>query len=398
MFNLPEQVNFLLDKLNSAGYEAYIVGGCVRDLLLDKTPDDFDITTSANPNQIMEVFKEHKLLTVGIKHGTVTVVLNKTPYEITTYRIDKDYSDNRHPDTVEFTKNLIDDLSRRDFTINAMAYNHKLGIIDAFNGQKDLASHIIRTVDDPEKRFNEDALRMLRALRFASTLNFKIESKTAKSIFENHHLISNISKERITSELKKLICGKKAGIIFERFSEVFEGLIPPFKNTNKMVLDLCPTDISIRLATLFDFKEDITEALSHLCFDKATVKKAVTLVENKRSKFIGTKVDIKRALRELGKETFLDLLDLQKSISLYTKAECLNLYNLTHQIIDNNECYNISMLDITGDDLIALGVPKGIAVGKRLDNILDSVISGIVENDKEKIIDYLKDLHFPLNI
>lgn len=391
MFNLPEQVNFLLDKLNSAGYEAYIVGGCVRDLLLDKTPNDFDITTSADPNQIMEVFKEHKLLTVGLKHGTITVVLNKAPYEITTYRIDKDYSDNRHPDTVEFTKNLIDDLARRDFTINAMAYNHEQGIIDSFDGQKDLASHIIRTVGDPEKRFNEDALRILRALRFASTLDFKIEEKTAKSISQNYRLISNISKERITTELKKLICGKKAGIIFKEFSEVFEKLMPPFKQNSKMFLNLCPNNISIRLATLFDFKEDIIEALNHLCFDKATVKKAITLVENKRRRIVGTKAEIKNALRELGEEIFLDLLTLQKSISLYTKTEYLNLYNLTHQIIENNECYNISMLDITGDDLISLGIPKGHKVGKTLSFILDLVINGVVENDKEKIILYLKE-------
>jgi tRNA nucleotidyltransferase (CCA-adding enzyme) len=392
MFDLPKQVNFLLNKLNSAGYEAYIVGGCVRDMLLGKTPNDFDITTSAEPEQIIEVFKEHKLLTVGLKHGTVTVILDKIPYEITTYRIDKDYSDNRHPDTVEFTKNLIDDLARRDFTINAMAYNPQSKVVDAFYGQKDLEACIIRTVGDPQLRFNEDALRILRALRFASTLGFEIDKKTAESIIENHHLLANISKERITEEIKKLILGENAQTIFKRFSKVFVSLMPPYNPTEKhFVLGGCPKDISIRLAVLFDFKEDMVTSLNHLCFNKATVKKALSLVENKRRKINPEKPDIKQALREFGKDFVLDLLELQKSIGLYTDVEYMKLYNLVQQILSSNECYNLDMLDINGDDLIDLGVTKGLAVGKTLNFILDEVINQKVENHKATIIQYLKE-------
>lgn len=404
MFNLPQQVTFLLNKLNSEGYEAYIVGGCVRDFLLCKIPNDFDICTSATPEQIMEVFKGHNFLTVGLKHGTVTIVLDKKPYEITTYRIDKDYTDNRHPDTVVFTKNLVDDLARRDFTINAMAYNNNHGLVDVFSGRKDLAANIIRTVGDPQTRFDEDALRILRALRFAATLNFKIEKNTAKAILKNRYLVSNISKERITEEFKKLICGKMAGMVFENFSEIFSTIMPPFDPCNKQksfirtVFDNCPSDICIRLATIFDFKEDIVEALNYLRLDKATSKKAISLVENKRVKIYATKIDIKLALCRLGKDLFLDLLEIQKPIALYSESEYLNLYNLTMQILNNNECYCIDMLDITGDDLIANGVPKGVAVGKRLEFILESVIYEKVENNKTKIIRFLKEIHHPLTL
>lgn len=404
MFKLPSQVAALLSELNASGYEAYIVGGCVRDLLLCKIPNDFDITTSATPEQIMEVFKDQKLLTVGIKHGTVTVILNKTPYEITTYRIDESYSDNRHPDKVVFTENLTHDLSRRDFTINAMAYHPQSKIVDAFGGRKDLAAHTIKTVGDPDIRFNEDALRILRALRFSSTLGFTIEKKTAESILNNHHLLSNISKERITSELKLLICGKNAGYVFERFSEVFSTIMPPYDPSDnqkafiKRVFDTCSTDVCIRLATIFDFKKDIIEAFKYLSLDSNTSKKSIALVENKRRKIYATKPDIKQALRELGAEFFLALLEIQKPISLYTQAEYNDLYRLTKLILNNNECYNVGMLAINGDDLIELGVPKGLAVGKRLEFILDAVIHELVPNDKIAIIRYLKEIHYPLNL
>lgn len=188
IIKLPENVELILSKLNNNGYEAYIVGGCVRDSLLGLVPHDWDICTSALPEQILEAFNDYKIIPTGLKHGTVTIVIDASQYEITTYRIDGEYEDNRHHKEVSFTSNLKDDLSRRDFTINAMAYSPLIGLIDYFNGQDDLNKKIIKCVGDPNKRFNEDALRILRCLRFSSTYNFSIETKTSKSIHDNAYL------------------------------------------------------------------------------------------------------------------------------------------------------------------------------------------------------------------
>ena len=200
---LPKDVKLILSKLNEHKYEAYIVGGCVRDSLLGLAPHDWDICTSALPEQIIEVFNGYRVIPTGLKHGTVTVIINDSQYEITTYRIDGEYEDNRHPKEVSFTNSLKDDLSRRDFTINSMAYNPSVGLIDYFDGQNDLDRKIIKCVGNPNKRFNEDALRILRSLRFSSTYGFYVEKETNNAIHQNVNLLNNISNERIQNELCK---------------------------------------------------------------------------------------------------------------------------------------------------------------------------------------------------
>lgn len=234
--DMPKNVDTAINLLQSAGFEAYAVGGCVRDSLLGKTPNDWDITTSAKPEDMKSVFADFHCIDTGIKHGTVTVVIDGEPLEITTFRLDGEYEDNRHPKSVTFTSNLGADLGRRDFTVNAMAYSKMTGTVDLFGGQNDLKNGIIRCVGDPNRRFNEDALRTLRALRFASALDFEIEEKTAQSLLENRALLGNISEERIVKELLKLVCGKGAKRILTDFApvlfEILPELQPMYKNSH----------------------------------------------------------------------------------------------------------------------------------------------------------------------
>ena len=207
--NLPPKVRYIINKIYENNYEAYIVGGCVRDAILGFEPNDYDITTSASPNTIQEIFKDFKCIETGIEHGTVSVVIEDEIFEITTYRIEGEYKDHRRPDKVDFTDRLEEDLKRRDFTINAMAYNEKKGLIDLFGGKEDLNNKIIKTVGNPYDRFNEDGLRMIRAIRFSSKLNFTIEKETLKAIYDKSFIINNISLERITDEFTKIILSDK---------------------------------------------------------------------------------------------------------------------------------------------------------------------------------------------
>lgn len=234
--DMPKNVDIAINLLQSAGFEAYAVGGCVRDSLLGKTPNDWDITTSAKPENMKSVFADFHCIDTGIKHGTVTVVIDGEPLEITTFRLDGEYEDNRHPKSVTFTSDLGADLGRRDFTVNAMAYSKMTGTVDLFGGQNDLKNGIIRCVGDPDRRFNEDALRILRALRFASALDFEIEEKTAQSLLKNRALLGNISEERIAKELLKLVCGKGAKRILTDFApvlfEILPELQPMYKNSH----------------------------------------------------------------------------------------------------------------------------------------------------------------------
>lgn len=234
--DMPKNVDTAINLLQSAGFEAYAVGGCVRDSLLGKTPNDWDITTSAKPEDMKSVFADFHCIDTGIKHGTVTVVIDGEPLEITTFRLDGEYEDNRHPKSVTFTSDLGADLGRRDFTVNAMAYSKMTGTVDLFGGQNDLKNGIIRCVGDPDRRFNEDALRILRALRFASALDFEIEEKTAQSLLKNRALLGNISEERIAKELLKLVCGKGAKRILTDFApvlfEILPELQPMYKNSH----------------------------------------------------------------------------------------------------------------------------------------------------------------------
>src|SRR5699024_5128521 len=226
MLNIPKDVIMILQKLNNENEEAFLVGGSVRDLLLGKIPFDYDITTSAKPEKIIEIFKDYKLITLSKKYGTITLIVNNKSYEITTYRIDGDYINNRRPEKIVYTNNLYKDLSRRDFTINALAYHPKVGIVDYFNGIEDLNKKLLKTVNNPDIRFQEDGLRILRCLRFSSTLNFDIEKNTSKAIFKNKEILKNISFERINQEFSKLIFRENIENILTNYIDIVGEFIP----------------------------------------------------------------------------------------------------------------------------------------------------------------------------
>ena len=227
MMKLPPQVNTAFEMLEAAGYEAYLVGGAVRDYVRDNSPaKDWDITTNALPEQVEEIFTGYHLIETGLKHGTVTVVIDQEPLEITTYRVDGDYSDHRHPDSVSFTRSLKDDLERRDFTMNALAYNPRTGVVDFVGGKADIAGDLVRCVGDPDRRFQEDGLRMLRALRFASVYGMTIEAATAAAIHRNKHLLKGIAAERILVELTKMLCAQGAAGVLRDFADVLAVPIP----------------------------------------------------------------------------------------------------------------------------------------------------------------------------
>ncbi len=433
---LPKNVEYVLNSLNSNNYDAYVVGGCVRDSIIGLTPQDWDITTEATPSEIMSCFSNHKLLKTGIKHGTVGVIIDNSVYEITTYRIDGDYVDNRHPESVTFSKNLENDLSRRDFTVNAMAYNPQKGLIDIYGGMNDLKYKAIRCVGDPDKRFQEDALRILRGLRFASTYDFTIEVNTSDAIFNNRMLLNNISEERISSEFNKLLCGESAQYILNRFKKVIAVFIPEievmfnfdqnnphhnkslWKHTTSSINKIEPNlllrltmffhDIGKPMAQKVDKETGYSHYLGHNKFSVAIAESVMkrlkysnelidsvkTLVLFHDVRYSNNKKQIKRLMSKIGQENFNLLLKVQKadilSQSNYKREEKLNQLTLAevsyNQIISDNECFTLKDLAINGHDLIHLGITKGENIGKTLKNLLINVIDGNLKNEKEILI------------
>lgn len=367
MFKIPENIEFVLDRLNQNGYEAYIVGGCVRDILLAKTPSDFDIATSAKPQEIISLFE--KTVPTGIKHGTITVIIDHFPIEVTTFRTESAYSDSRHPDKVEFVNSLKEDLSRRDFTVNAMAYNKNCGLIDYFGGKSDLENKILKTVGTPTKRFTEDALRILRLFRFASTLCFSIEEETLNSALKCCYLLKNVSRERIFTELKKAVLGDN----FEIFKHLIEkgGLefleitkLPPFEK-----IKLIRNNPLLRLY-LF---------LGTLCLENLKPSNKETEYFNILDRLLSfktpkTKADFKEMLNISTPETLNDYLLL------------CNLDNsILKEIIKNGEPYSIKHLNITGEDIKALGY-KGKKIGEILEHLRKIVVINPEKNTKEILL------------
>ncbi len=441
MFVLPNQVLTAIEKLESNGFEAYIVGGCVRDFLLSEHPDDFDITTSADPEEILNVFKQEKTIKTGLKHGTVTVILDGIPLEITTFRIDTYYSDNRHPDSVVFTKSIKEDLARRDFTVNAMAYSKSRGLVDPFGGRHDLNNKVLRCVGQANKRFNEDSLRIMRGLRFSSVLGFEIEGETSAAIRKNKKLLLNVSSERVAVELKKLVCGKNAAEIITKYHEVLEIILPEIKGMahfdqknphhaydilyhTAVATANMPPEPSLRLAALFHdcgkmdcFSVDdqgighfyghsqISEiktdtALRRLKFDNATRQRVMRLVKYHDMQIEVTEKSVKKALGKLSHQGFYDLMAMQRAdrsalAPQYAKQveKFDKLTAIADKIISDKECFSLKDLALKGDDLMALGEKPGKQLGNALEFLLDAVIEGNVENEKEALTAYFK-AHF----
>lgn len=433
-----------VEKLNSQGYEAYLIGGSVRDFIMGLPIGDIDITTNATPQQVEEVFKDFRVIETGLKHGTVTVLIDGEPLEITTYRCEGTYSDNRHPDSVTFSKALADDVVRRDFTMNGIAYDFKNGFCDLVGGIEDIDNKTIRCIGDAETRFREDALRLLRALRFSAVLGFEIEENTKKAIHKCRDLLKNISAERIREEMVKLVCGKNAYSVLTEFADVICVFIPEFKSCvgfeqkNRhhiydvythilKALEQSKPDAVIRLALLFHdiakpkvahFDEDgeqhfyshpkisaeMTEQImTRLRFDNETKNKVVTLVKFHDSPIMLNDADkpdrkrLKRIMSQIGKDLIFDLIEIKRCDNsaqnpIYYRgddfyAETLALIN---EIINEKECFSVKDLKINGNDLIALGF-KGKEIGEKLELCLDAVIEGKVENERENLICFIKD-------
>ncbi len=434
----------ILDILHRNNFEAYVVGGYVRDMIMGKTPFDTDIATSALPEEIKKVFSGYKTVDTGIKHGTVTVIINGIPIEITTYRIDKGYSDGRHPDSVIFTDSLKEDLSRRDFTVNSIAYCDEEGYFDPFNGIKDIHDKTIRCVGNPETRFEEDALRILRALRFASVLSFDLEEDTEKAAFSCKSLLTRVSQERIYQEITKMLCGKNIRNVLCRYSEILEVILPEIRNMKGFdqknfhhIFDILTHTATVteaispiphlRLAALFHdcgkcdcFSVDengtghfyshpsisarkAEEALTRLHCDNKTKEKVVKLVKIHDSPIEESERIIKKKLRSLGEALFFDLIELQRADTKGLAPEFHSrdahfdtLEAIAKEIIRSEQCFSLKDLKIKGNDLIQLGF-KGKEIGSALNLALESVIDGKTENTTEALISFCKDIKSKLN-
>ena len=399
IIDLPKNVENIIGSLEEHGFEGFAVGGCVRDSLLKKTPKDWDITTDALPVDMKKIFK--KTFDTGIAHGTVTVLMDGVGYELTTYRIDGNYSDGRHPDSVSFSKNLSEDLCRRDFTINAMAYSHNKGIVDLFGGRKDLQNGIIRAVGDAKKRFDEDALRMLRAVRFASQLGFKIDDDTFEAIKEKAKLLSKVSKERIFVELNKSLCGDFAqNIKMVYTSGLYRYIGKEFAKLDESIYDFYPRKFPNKKHMYWAaFLENIenVEAVKKILFelksDNATRNNTYLLVKELKNPLPSSDEDIRWSLHRIGADLFCDYIEILKSdkknVDILDKIDTIeNRYSL---ILKENHAYEISMLDITGKDLMDIGISKGPKIGEVLEFLLKKVIENPLNNEKSSLLRLAKE-------
>lgn len=399
IIDLPKNVENIIGSLEEHGFEGFAVGGCVRDSLLKKTPKDWDITTDALPEDMKKIFK--KTFDTGIAHGTVTVLMDGVGYELTTYRIDGNYSDGRHPDSVSFSKNLSEDLCRRDFTINAMAYSNKKGIVDLFDGRKDLQNGIIRAVGDAKKRFDEDALRMLRAVRFAAQLGFKIDDDTFAAIKEKAKLLSNVSKERIFVELNKSLNGDFAqNIKMVYTSGLYRYIGKEFAKLDESIYDFYPRKFPNKKHMYWAvFLENIenAEAVKKILFelksDNATRNNTYLLVKELKNPLPSSDEDIRWSLHRIGADLFCDYIEILKSdkknVDILDKIDTIeNRYSL---ILKENHAYEISMLDITGKDLMDIGISKGPKIGEVLEFLLKKVIENPLNNEKSSLLRLAKE-------
>jgi tRNA nucleotidyltransferase (CCA-adding enzyme) len=436
-FNMPDPVILILQELNKYGHEAYIVGGCVRDRLLNIEPHDWDICTSANPDEILEIFSGETIIPTGLKHGTVTIMIGSNPYEVTTFRVDGKYTDSRRPDSVCFTDNLTEDLKRRDFTINAMAYNLSSGLIDPFNGEIDLQNNLLKCVGNPNDRFKEDALRILRAMRFAVKYGLDIENTTYEAMVANKDGLKNISKERITSELEKMLSsGNNIKNLFSYCSDIITVIIPEleccigFDQHNRYhkhtvyehilsVVDFCDTDeFVIKMAALLHdigkpstYTED-EEGHGHFYghpeasyeISKEILSKRLRLSNDQYNEILllvkyhdmdlaTTRRSVKRALNKLGESTlkkwailkFADRKDHVGFLEEKVRGNLNRIEEILDIIIATHDCFTIKDLSVNGGDLISIGYTPGKELGDILKHLLQLVIDGC-ENDKDMLL------------
>ena len=438
--NIPQKAAQILKTLNAAGYEAYVVGGCVRDSILGREPGDWDITTSALPEQVKELFR--RTVDTGIQHGTVTVMMDKEGFEVTTYRVDGEYHDGRHPDAVTFTRSLEEDLKRRDFTINAMAYHPEHGLVDLFGGMEDIGKRIIRCVGNPVERFTEDALRMLRAVRFSAQLGFTVEENTKAALARMSGNLEHVSAERIQTELVKLLVSEHPEKIRDAYElGITKVILPEFDammETTQETLHHCynvgehtihalmniPADKVLRLTMLFHdtgkparktvdpdgtahFKghayvsEELTRSIMHrLKFDNDTLRKVSKLVLYHDDRMPATMKHVRRAMNRISAELFpyymkvrmadtLAQSDYQRDKKLENLAGIEKCYQ---EILEKKQCVSLKELKVNGQDLIAAGIEKGPKIGQTLQTLLQEVIEEPEKNTREYLLARIKEL------
>lgn len=438
---LPAEVKKIISVLEDAGYEAYAVGGCVRDSLFGQTPHDWDITTSAEPQAVKSLF--NRTIDTGLQHGTVTVRMGGQGFEVTTYRIDGDYGDGRHPDSVSFTKSLEEDLKRRDFTINAMAYNDEAGLVDIFGGQEDLKRGLIRCVGAPEERFREDALRILRAARFAARFGFEIDPEAKRVMKEKAETLHKVSAERIREEFVKLIVSPHPDMVrtlYELgltavFLPEFDTMMATPQNTEHHMYDVgehtihvmenVPEDKVLRLAALFHdvgkpacrktdaegtdhflghpaLGADMTaDIMRRLKFDNATIESVTRLVRFHDERFPVTARNVRRFISRLGSEYFDDMLVLKRADvlgqSMYQRKEKLDrideMDRVGHEIMNNAEPLSVKDLAIGGKDLMDLGIARGPEIGTILKALLREAVDEPERNERETLLEEAEKLH-----
>ena len=436
LIKMPENAKGIIDKLRTCGYDAYAVGGCIRDSIMGKIPYDWDICTSALPEEVLEVLGERNIIENGLKHGTVTVHIDGENYEITTFRTDGQYLDNRHPENVTFVRELKEDLSRRDFTMNSLAYNYSEGLIDIFGGRDDINNSIIRCVGDPDKRFGEDALRILRALRFSSQLGFSIEEKTSASIHKNAELLKNISAERIMSEFTKILMGKNVEDVLMNYKDVIAVFIPEIKpmfgfeqHNPHHVYDVWQHTVKSvacvkneRILRLTAFFHDIgkpkaftvdsggkghfhghpevsdrmaDDILKRLKTDNNTIATVRLLIKLHDLRPKADEKNVRRLMYETGKENYPLLMDIKRADALAQNPEMhgykleyiTQLENIYKQELEKKSAFNLKTLAVNGRDIINTGVRDGRTIGMILEYLLDRVIDGDIENDKQLLLD-----------
>lgn len=438
---IPPNADRIIGELQKGGFEAYAVGGCVRNALLGLEPHDWDICTNAKPAEMRRIFSGYETHDYGLKHGTLVVMADGEPFEVTTYRIDGVYSDNRRPEKVTFTDDLTLDLSRRDFTANAIAYNEQNGLRDPFGGADDLSRGLLRCVGDPESRFNEDALRILRGIRFASAYGFTVEEKTAAAIHRCSGLLNNIAAERIQTELNGILCGAQAAKTVDDFRDVIAAVIPEIaatfgfpQRTKHHCFDVwkhiihsvgcIEPDALLRTVMLFHdvgkpqacttdenghnhFKghqqigADMAETiLRRLRYPKAFSEECVRLIIYHDVRYNGTTQQIKRLLQKLGEPTMRRLFKVQRADisaqSDYLRGEKLRSIDSAEaqldEILEKNRCVQLRDLAVNGKDLIAAGFKEGRQIGVILNKLLDEVIDERLENEKQALLNRAKKL------
>ncbi len=438
---IKPEANKIIHTLQKNGFEAYAVGGCVRNAVMGIEAKDWDICTDATPDRMKQIFSGYKTVDFGLKHGTLAVISGGEKFEVTTYRIDGTYSDNRHPENVTFTDDLTIDLSRRDFTCNAMAYNDEDGLADPFGGVKDIKRGLLRCVGNPDNRFNEDALRILRGLRFASVYGFAPERKTSEAIKRNAYLLNRIAGERIHTELDRILCGNNAEAVLREYREVFAVVVPGLSETFDFPqrtphhrydvwehivhsVGKIEPDAVLRMTMLLHdigkpractvdryganhFKghpvistEMARNILSRLKYSNEFSSECLLLIEYHDVRYSGSQKQIKRLLNKIGEREMRRLFKVQRADTLaqsdYLRREKLGSIETARaqldEIIANEKCFSLKQLEIKGGDLIGMGIPKGERIGTILNTLLDEVIDEKIPNKKDVLIKRAKEI------